>query len=472
MNETARQDWEWRREIRLPFELELSDGAKLRCRKLLRVLPGRRLVLLAQWGGQRVLLKLFMGANCQREAQADAVGVKALMNAGIATPPLLQELAVAGKNYPVLLFEFIEQAVSFRQRWQRVDSAQQEQMLRQVVEMMAVQHEAGLYQRDFHLNNFIFDAQGRLFAIDGGDYVVQQQALGRRLSVQNLGLLFGHLAHHVLPRHAHLLDGYQQLRGWTEAGFRRRVERAATAFRHRRATRISRKAFRNCSEFLVRRQEKLRICQRRDFSSAALDAWLQTTHLEPQNTDTLLKRGNSQTVWKTAIDGRELVVKRYNLKNRLHAWRRAFSRSRASRSWENAHRLRAYHIATPEPLAMIEERRGWRRRRAWLLTAVAPGQGANRQITALHQQQIAALAQTVKSFADNGIAHGDMKATNFIVDDAGGVQVIDLDSMSRPRLPWRIKKAIRTDQQRFLQNWSDPALKQRFAALLQADAAR
>jgi len=98
----SRQDWEYRREIALPFSLQLDDARPLRCEEILRLLPGRRLVCRADQDGQPVLVKLFMGKDAQREAREDAAGIRAMMAAAIETPPLRLESRVADKGYPVL----------------------------------------------------------------------------------------------------------------------------------------------------------------------------------------------------------------------------------------------------------------------------------------------------------------------------------------------------------------------------------
>jgi tRNA A-37 threonylcarbamoyl transferase component Bud32 len=463
----AQQDWEYRREIALPFFLTLDDGPELQCEEILRILPGRRLVCRASQGDKPVLVKLFLGGNRQREALEDALGVKAMMAAGIATPALRLESSVRDKGYPVLVFDYIAAAQSFREAWTQAGEAQSSRLLENLLLLVARQHQAGLWQRDFHLNNFIFDAQGQLYAIDGGDFIVGATPLSKRASVANLGVLFGHLPRRVLHDAPQLLNVYLEQRGWKgSAQLLRQVSTAADAFRHRRARRISRKGFRSCSEFVVWKSRNLRVCQRRDFSRSILEKWLEDTALAPGVEEQVLKPGNSQTVWISQIGGHEVVIKRYNLKNGLHALRRMFTRSRASRSWENALSLRAYHIATPQPLAMIEERRFGFRQRAWLLTARAAGIGANRYIPEHSDDQtLARLASVVRAFGENGLVHGDMKATNFMMTDES-VEVIDLDSMFRPLTGPVLRARVAKDHRRFLQNWEDAGLRKRFAELL------
>jgi tRNA A-37 threonylcarbamoyl transferase component Bud32 len=464
------QDWENRREFSLPFTLSLQNGMDLQCQKVLRILPGRRMVCVASDGDRVLLLKLFLGRDAQKEARQDALGIEAMMTAGIPTPALLQQMGVKDKEHRVLLFDFIRDATSFRQAWTQAEAEQHPLLLKKLLNIVAQQHLAGLHQKDFHLNNFLLDAQGKLYAIDGGDFLIGNKALGKSASIANLGVLFGHLPRYALHHSPAILNAYRQQRGWNEdEDFFVQVNRAADEFRHRRARRISRKAYRNCSEFIVRHRGNLKIYQRRDLDSSLLDEWLEASALAPRKQDRLLKPGNSQTVWQARIADRDVVIKRYNLKTVLHALRRAFTRSRASRSWENAHRLRAYHIATPEPLAMIEERRFGFRQRAWLITAKAQGAGANLYVPEHPEEQnLRNLASVVRAFGENQLVHGDMKATNFIMDGTN-VQVIDLDSMFRPLTAPVLRARVGRDKRRFLQNWTDDTLRQRFAVLLSAE---
>lgn len=460
----AQQDWEQKRDISLPFSLPLESGGELECTDVLRCLPGRRLVCKAALQGKPVLMKLFLDAQMEQEAVGDAAGVEALMAAQISTPMLLARDRVADKGYPLLLFEYLPDTSSFREAWEAADADVQQVLITELLQMVASQHLAGLRQQDFHLRNFLLDQAGKLYAIDGGDYLISDVPVNKVPALKNLGVLFGHLPRRVLVQHPELLQHYLTARQWQATpALMEQVLTGANSFRRRRAKVISRKAFRNCSEFAARHQDGLHIYQRRDLDSEALDNWIEASGLDLlPDSDVMLKPGNSQTVWQTRIGDMEVVVKRYNLKNWWHALRRAFSRSRASRSWENAHALRAYHIKTPEPLAMIEQRLGPVRQRAWFITRVADGVGANRFFRGREAVELASdahrLTNLVSAFAENELLHGDMKATNFILS-AENAEVIDLDSMRQDAAAAEIAE----DRQRFLANWQEePELQRTF----------
>jgi tRNA A-37 threonylcarbamoyl transferase component Bud32 len=168
-----------------------------------------------------------------------------------------------------------------------------------------------------------------------------------------------------------------------------------------------------------------------------------------------LKDGRTSTVAKVELQDESFVVKRYNLKNTWHALDRLWRPSRAWHSWREGHRLRFLSIATPEPLALIEERLGPLRRRAFLITAYCPGVSLKQYLSA-DQEPDPATASAILSLFNalhrQRISHGDLKATNLLWHDAQ-LFVIDLDAMIQHRSATAFARAWRRDRARLLCNW-------------------
>ena len=61
----------------LPLTLQLA-GDELRLERLLRVLPGRRYVGVAQWRGRTVLAKLLVGGKAERHFRRELDGARLL----------------------------------------------------------------------------------------------------------------------------------------------------------------------------------------------------------------------------------------------------------------------------------------------------------------------------------------------------------------------------------------------------------
>jgi len=159
---------------------------------------------------------------------------------------------------------------------------------------------------------------------------------------------------------------------------------------------------------------------------------------------------------------RHLTLKRYNLKGRLHTAIHLPLRSRAQWSWLSGRRLVAAGVATPMPLACVEERQcGILRLRSYLLHEFVPG----RSLLDLVQSDDVTgepLADLAKQFArmwqtlgQLRAGHGDMKATNFIVDPHGKLWLIDLDGLRVYRSGALLRRERRIDLARFMRNWQD-----------------
>jgi hypothetical protein len=139
--------------------------------------------------------------------------------------------------------------------------------------------------------------------------------------------------------------------------------------------------------------------------------------------------------------------------------------SRAALSWANAHRLMISDIATPKPLALLEERFGCLRRRAYFLSEYieAPDamqfflQSAKLEDKEAVASNIATLFHRLYLFR---YSHGDCKATNIKIVNLSPV-LIDLDGMQAHRhgccFDWWFERKHIKDLQRLMKNWEHDA---------------
>lgn len=174
-----------------------------------------------------------------------------------------------------------------------------------------------------------------------------------------------------------------------------------------------------------------------------------------------LKSGNTCTVQKMNLHGRDLVVKRYNPKPFLYRLMRRFSTSRATRSWANAHTLREAGIPTALPIGVIEENRNGLLYRAYYIMEYIEGKDLDAFFspekhtpdgTAFVVNTISDLFEALRS---NFLVHGDTKATNFILADDGVVHVIDVDSLKIHPPSRSFRRCFEKDRARFLSNWEE-----------------
>ena len=442
----------------LPVQLELG-GEPLLLERLLRVLPGQRYVGLARWRGRLVLAKLMVGGKAERHFQRELSGARLLAEQGLCTPTLLAEGFVVGQG-GWLLFDYLEGAESLWDVWrvaEREDllSFAQQSVLGEALAVIGQLHARGLWQADLHLDNLLRHG-GRLFVIDGGGVQVETagQPLSRQRVLENLGVFFAQLpaelepfteellvhyllanAEHALPLEA-LLREVEKVRRWRLRDYLKKAGRDCSLF----AAKIGAFGLR-----IVRREQETELVS----LLVDPDAAVETGHI--------YKTGGAATVARIELNGRPLVLKRYNIKNWLHGLKRFWRPSRAWHSWVEGNRLELLGIATPRPLAVIERRWCWLRGRAYLLTEYCGGPDLIARFapyveSAPPESELAALDRLFAALIRERISHGDLKGHNLFWDE-GRWSLIDLDAMRQHRRQASFARAYARDRARFLRNW-------------------
>ena len=446
-----------------PFLLALDGqtgaAAQLACNEVVRAIPAKRLVCRGVWQGQAVFIKVYMGAD--KYWQAECRGLQALHAQGIAAPAVLHAGTADHGKLHVIVLAAIEPALTLAGAWaQAGDEAERSELLRLALTTIAAHHAAGLEQDDIHLNNFLLSG-GQLYTLDGGGIRAPGvSALSPGRSRDNLARFFAQF----YPRFDALIElvvpGYVSQRGWpagrlTSAMLLPRVR----LFRRRRLRHFLKKIFRDCSAFICSKDwRNFRVCDRALATSGLLqllgdpDASLQQADAH------VLKQGNTCTLWSVTVDGRQLVVKRYNIKSLVHRISRMLRRTRAAVSWKNAHRLAMYGILGARPVALVERRFGPLRGKAWLIMEFVSGDDITRLCKQPRPDQesssraVRGVTSLLQQLAQCRISHGDMKGTNFI-QSPQGIAVIDLDAMREHLSDRGFQRRQQRDLQRFMRNW-------------------
>ncbi len=444
----------------IPFTLALKDNEALTCHEYVRTVPDQRLVCRGTWAGRDVYAKLFLGRHAARHAKRDADGVALLAGAGIATPALLHKGVAADGSCEVLIFAEIKDSRDAESLWPELDRDQRQTLAAALVREVARHHRAGLIQTDLYLKNFLLQGE-TLYTLDGDGIRRAPRFFPGRAAWRNLALLLSKFD--VLELDAwlpELMRIYVSERG-CQAIPLGKLGGLVEAERHRVIDGYAdRKVFRSCTDVAVTHTWRLYSARSRELDAAAV--------LEPRtldaaiagNTGSRLKSGNTCTVALATIAGRNVVVKRYNIKGLLHGLGRLLRRSRAALSWANAHRLRMHGIATAKPLALVERRFGPCRLQAYFLAEYieAPDIAAwmrDKTIELELKRSLAGkLAELMYKLRLLQIAHGDMKATNIHVA-ADAPVLIDLDSLRHHASRRRFERQHVKDLKRLVRNWAD-----------------
>jgi len=420
-------------------------------------MPGRRYVCRGVYDGKPVFVKLFaMSSQAKREWKNEQQGISALRAAGIPAPEIIYSETSPDFDTHIVVFTELLDAESARHRWEHGNETARQMLLMQLVELLSRHHAAGLRQTDCHLLNFVF-SDDILYTLDAADIVITSAPLSRKKSMQSLVDLLGLFSidyDSLLPTlYGHYWNCRKEPANDAELAM---LEKKVAKIRDYKVRKYLSKIYRNCSEFVVKKTWQQLSIYRRDTKSIEFEKLLNDTDSDNR---TILKDGNTCTVSLIETSQQNVVCKRYNIKNVWHGLMRAFRASRASRSWRNAYRLYALHIATPLPLALVEERLGPIRRKAWLFMPYIDGTSAHdlfRNDSHADRLHIAAsqFSQLFGKMIRAKLSHGDMKATNFIFSDEE-LFVIDLDSMQQHKSDASFARAFRVDMQRFMKNWSE-----------------
>jgi len=461
----------------LPLSVTLADAAgsaDLQLVSLLRVLPGQRYVGAGIWRGTPVLAKLLVGGNAARHFQRELEGVKLLAGQGLTTPRLLADGLKEGEG-GWLLFEFLEGAQSLADAWTQVEDLpvladEQQQVLGEALAAVAHMHAKGLWQEDLHLDNLLRHG-GQLYLIDGGGIKAETpgQQLSRQRVLENLGVFFAQLPKRLEPFIEELLVHYL-LANAEHALPLEALQKQVDKVRNWRLKDYLEKAGRECTLFSVERSLSGLRAIRRSEVQAMLPVL--------QNADALIddghlyKTGGAASVARIEANGRTLVLKRYNIKNTAHWLKRFWRPSRAWHSWIEGHRLAFLDIATPRPLAVLEERVMGLRSRAFLVTEYADGPDLIEcfepyvESGEAPEEQVQALVRLMQQLIRERISHGDFKGHNLFWQD-GQWSLIDLDAMCQHATQLSFAPAYARDRARMLRNWpSGSALHQRLDAVL------
>ena len=464
------------RALQLPASIDCCiDGVESRLEMLevFRSLPQKRLVCLARWRGELVVAKLFFArGRWQQHLSREEQGIKALMKAGVQTADLLAKGEASDKSCGLVLLKYLDHSESLGARCERAADADKRQILESVVGIIAKCHSLGFLQKDIHLNNFLLKGDA-IYLLDAGELEQQSVGIDSVNSMRNLALF---LAQFPVSNDAlvpALYESYKQKRPVVNWSGDLAIFRAL--LRKKRAIRLKvvlKKLYRETSANAFKRDWNHYIVYERSLESEPLQAFLRNPDAFIDQ-GTIIKNGRSATVALVDIAGTQYVLKRYNIKSLWHRIRRQFRPSRAWVCWRNAHILEMLGIATAKPLLMMEWRFGSLRREAYFLCEYVPGEDALRFLknTPLDSPALSSVLEQFKALftamCDYSIVHGDMKATNFHVNDKG-ISVLDLDGMYQEPDQRRFEIARQKDLQRFAKNWEDtPELAQLVKKMLQ-----
>lgn len=447
-----------------PFDIKTfnAEGKEItvNCQQALRSIPDRRVACSGSYQGQPVFIKVFFHKiKAQRHWERESRGIQLLIENSIPCPNLL----FAGKetNGPgrFIVQELKPDAIDLLEKWSN-DRQGAFKEINKIISLIVKMHKAGLCQQDIHPDNFLL-SDNETYCIDVAMLTKSANPLTGTESCKNVALFAAQFPPSDEEFEKEIWQQYCLQRGedWYEDYLPEYLENI-TASRLKRAENLLGKLYRTSSNYIFHKNFKKRFCINKFWYKSDRKGKLNNLeNLFSEKISQFLKKGGSSTVIKTGLNDKEIAIKRYNIKNYLHGLKRALLRTRAARSWSMSHLLQIYGIDTPIPIAFFENRIGPIRRTSYFICEFIPGPslldyfaGDNNLSDA--QKHIADQVIIIfEKLRKSGIHHGDMKATNFIVND-GKVYLFDLDGMSWYQSAARSASYHQKDLKRFLRNWN------------------
>lgn len=449
------------RTLPLPVTLELSLPARrvqLTADKILRLLPAKRVVLRSTLDGEAIVIKLFRkNHSSARHITKELAGHTRVRAAGVPCPPLLGVFTTACGGFDGVIYGFINNATELAQLWPAFTDDEKKFAIDKLMQVLFALHRQGAWQSDIHAGNFLV-RRNSFHLLDLGSIVTATAPLPQADCLANLGQLIAQFDLRDQALFDAGIETYCRLQRWNPQQLKPQLEASIRRAWDDRVDDYLAKAKRECSLTVFKQSfSSVFACRRSWFGDDA-----QRFARDPNAfmTDAqMLKAGNSATVVKANLDGKAVVIKRYNIKNFSHALSRSLRPTRAEHSWRCAHLLEICGIASLKPVAWREDRKGILRSTAWFVCEWidAPDLLGTGNARALQQDELDALRTLLQAMRRCRLTHGDFKANNLLLQrtpSGVAIALIDLDAMQRHSSRRGFEQAFARDLARLTQNWA------------------
>ncbi|AFJ03386.1 Serine/threonine protein kinase [Methylophaga frappieri] len=434
----------------LPVTLTWQEQS-ITLQQTLRYLPEKRLVTKARWHDTPLLLKCFRrNRQGKRQWLAEQKGHQLMQEAGLNAPArLLMEADLAGCY--AIAYAWLERATPLTEQDLTVP-----EKCRKIWSELAKLHDAGLIHQDLHCDNLLF-VEDQFVMVDYTAVLAQKQPLSLAMRLEQVALLLAQFTAEGQDRLCQSISVYQNsLQSDQLFAFAEQLPAKRKQIEQQRHQTYLKKCFRTCTMTAYRHTLTYEYAFQREFWEKRHDDFITQLDTLIANGE-LLKQGNSATVAKVDLDGQVVVIKRYNLKSAWHFLKRCWRPSRAANAWRYGRLLTLIGLPTPTALGFVERRIGPLRCRAYLITAWLPGQELSARFPDKEPggeiaKQIQALFQLLLRYR---LVHGDLKASNILIDDQQQLQLIDLDAMSQCENNRQFARGHHRDWQRYQRNWSE-----------------
>ncbi len=451
----------------IKFNLTLDNGSEILIDKLIRVLPGRRLVLSGQMNSavsnQKVIIKLFINSQkCTADYNNLLVNYNLLLKSGFATPLVIFSNCFAN-NISYIIYEFIQ-----KDNYDGMEDYE----YKLIIEAIANLHSKNIYQSDLHLDNFII-SKNKVFYLDlqslehGFGVTKFDRVLGDQTALDNFALFLAQLDitnHHKWTDFILYYLHCRNIRVNTQELVRYLLSLTESKL-NIRVNNFVKKCQRNSSLTKVIESNFTSfyggLCLQEEFADG-FESLLNEFMLDPAKflakyTSKILKHSNKAQVLLISYQGREFILKHYVAKNLLMTIianiKYFFINPRSLKSWLNSNLLLHIGIKTAKPIALVHRSKHSLIYESYFFMEYL------HDFKRLNDLLDSSLSTTKVKYLDKvyellayfkllKITHRDFKTVNigFINDK---ITVLDLDSMQKYKSNLLFSNVVNKDLNRF-----------------------
>ena len=436
------------------FAFNVPSIGTITCKRILRTVKSKRVTCIGEHGNNRVLVKLFFHSRrAKNHWKRSDKGCRIFTERSITAPKIIYSGYLSEHKIYVIVFEYIENAVSFGKALAFAHNEEERQeLLDRLIGCLAMHHQQGIIQDDLHVGNFLLRGK-EIYSLDGDHVRSYRRYIGKCRSLANLGKL---LSYFFPINEATVKEKYQVYcseRGWQVAAKdTRRLVYLSERILKRRSAKSMRKIYRHGSTFSV--------CNKQDYYSIRnLNVWNDKFKLAFDNPERIISEGDGEQLdgtyqYHLSIDNSPIIL--YSARVLGIRFLRRFNI--ISQIWRNAHRLNRLKIHTHRPVALIEKRESPIIWRAFLIVESSEGMLAREFFTSdsvsSSDKYIVAerIAKALLVMKQTGIAIRGVSSTNILVLD---LEPVFLDVLQLNRRAFYSRASVPRGVREFLRGWDD-----------------